>query len=342
MPKIRYRDYKPKGATLVVIERADQILHRYAADGYSLSVRQLLYVFISEDLFPEEWIDEAYNLRNGLAKNTKNTTKNYNKLKALCTAAREGGFLDWEHIVDRGRSLERLPHWQNPERFLQSVCPQFKLDLWVEQPRRVEVWVEKDALSEVIRRACDPFDVPYFACKGYASTSSVWAAAHDRFLERYAENGQSITVLHLSDHDPSGLDMTRDLAERLQLFSTPTSKHSDTPEITVKRIALTMEQIREYDLPPNPAKETDPRSAAYRSVYGNESWELDGMMIRPGVLVELIQEAVVDEMEDPKLFAARQELQAAALAQLEQIRDDYDNITDHLGLGHLDCGDEPD
>ena len=343
MAKIPYRDYNPKAHTLVVIQEADSILQEYSRQGYRLSVRQLYYVFISRDLFPDDWIDEEYNGRKGLAADTKNTDKNYGRLKSICTAAREGGLLDWNHITDRGRQLEQNPHWRDPERFLSSVCPQFKLDWWLDQPRRVEVWVEKDALSEVIARACEPLDVPYFACKGYASSSSVWEAGCERFLKKYAQRGQAVTVLHLSDHDASGLDMTRDLSSRLRMFSTRTNSGQRAARVTVRRIALTMAQVEEYNPPPNPAKETDPRSAGYVSEYGEDSWELDALMaVGPSVLIDLVQGAIHEEMEEPELFEVRKGLQRQALEQLEQISDDYATIMDQLGLDHLDCGDEPD
>ena len=341
--KIRYKDYSPQGPTLAILRQADKILHEYAADQYKLTVRQLYYVFISKDLFPPSWVDEEYNRRQGLAEGTLNTMKNYARLKDICTKGREGGFLDWDHFTDRSRELEKNPHWQNPERFLDNVCRQFKLDLWLGQPRRVEVWVEKEALSEVIGRACWPLDVPFFACKGYASASSVWEAARYRFLLNYGQKGQTITILHLSDHDPSGIDMTRDLRDRLRLYSTPTDRCgvSNAPRIRVRRLALTMAQIEEYDPPSNPAKESDARYRAYQTEHGDECFELDALMIRPGVMVTMIEEAIHEEMEDPELFEGRQRLQETAL-ELSQISSDYSGIMEHLGLEHLDCGDEPD
>lgn len=345
MPKICYKDYNPKGPTLTVIQQADEILREYAQQGYQLSVRQLYYVFISRDLFPETWIDEVYNARQGLDSQTKNTMKNYNRLKDICTKARDGGFLDWDHLTDRGRELESLPHWRNPEAFLDSVCPQFKIDLWLNQPKRVEVWVEKDALSQVIERACVPFDVPFFACKGYASASSVWEAARKRFLLKYHRAGQSTTILQLSDHDPSGVDMTRDLRDRLYLYGFPTENDgfNTRPRIRVKRLALTMEQIEQYEPPPNPAKETDPRSVGYKAEYGDRSWELDALMSAgPNVLVDLIQNAIREETPDLDLFAERQQLQRSARSQLERISEEYEDVMAHLGMEHLDCDDEPD
>ena len=76
-------------------------------------------------------------------------------------------------------------------------------------------------------------------------------------------------VLHFGDHDPSGVDMTRDVRERLSLFSSP-YKRQPRVRVEVKRVALNMDQITQYDPPPNPAKETDSRFAAYKELYGDE------------------------------------------------------------------------
>lgn len=47
--------------------------------------------------------------------------------------------------------------------------------------------------------------------------------------------------------------------------------------VEVRRLALNMEQVRKYDPPPNPAKVTDSRFAAYCDQFGDESWELDAL-----------------------------------------------------------------
>jgi hypothetical protein len=105
-------------------------------------------------------------------------------------------------------------------------------------------------------------------------------------------NKQQTVILHLGDHDPSGVDMTRDIQDRLELLS-------DRAPIEVRRIALTMEQVRRYNPPPNPAKITDSRSASYIDKYGDKSWELDAL--EPRVLVALIKENVIS-IRDNKMY----------------------------------------
>lgn len=295
MPRICYTKWEPKPEVAQLIKVVDGILQEYAEAGYDLTLRQCYYQMIARDLFPESWIDRTYNFKNGLAPDTKNTVKNYKRLGDIVSKAREAGLLDWDHIVDRGREFQTRPHWSNPSHFLTSVAPQFGIDRWEDQPHRVEVWVEKDALSGIIERACSPLDVPYFACKGYTSASAIWEAGHRRILRRYATSGQSTVIIHLGDHDPSGIDMSRDIEARLRLFSSPL-KGESRPTVRVNRIALNMDQVEEFNPPPNPAKETDPRAKKYVEEYGQISWELDAL--DPVTLVELIQNAIREYMDE--------------------------------------------
>lgn len=307
MPYISYKKYQPKRETKRIVQLVESILKEYSAKGYQLTLRQLYYQMIARDLFPDSWIDKAYNAKQGLSPTTKNTIKNYKRLGDTVSNAREGGLLDWDHIIDRGRRLAKNSHWLTPDEFLSEVMPQYAIDRWRDQPTRVEVWVEKEALVGVVAKACSEWDVPYFACKGYTSSSAIWDAGHNRILGRYAQasefrdKGQKTVILHLGDHDPSGIDMTRDISERLAMFSVRTEKWMNVPDIIVKRIALTMDQVRKYDPPPNPAKESDSRYEQYKEDYGEDCWELDAL--EPDVIVKLIQ-GEIKKIVDKKKFDA--------------------------------------
>lgn len=104
-----------------------------------------------------------------------------------------------------------------------------------------------------------------------------------RFLPWEQQNGQKTLILHLGDHDPSGIDMSRDIQDRLHIFGCATE---------VKRIALNMDQVREHNPPPNPAKLTDSRCEGYVEKFGEESWELDALP--PDLLGEMINNEVFE------------------------------------------------
>lgn len=266
MPRIAYIDKTFTDAHLAVIETAEEICQDYAAQGFDLTLRQLYYQFVA---------------RGHIA----NKQTEYKRLGSIVNDARLAGLLDWDYIVDRTRNLRDLAHWDSPESIVDAVASQYRTERWQHQTHRVEVWIEKDALVGVIEGACNRNDVAYFSCRGYTSQSEIWGAAQR--LIRYQDAGQSPVIIHLGDHDPSGIDMTRDITDRLELFGARTK---------VQRIALNMDQVRQYDPPPNPAKLTDSRAMEYISRYGGSSWELDAL--DPATLAHLIEDEIGDWRDD--------------------------------------------
>lgn len=264
MPKIVYTPKRFGPATLALVASASTIVEEYARQGYDLTLRQLYYQFVARGLLP-------------------NKQSEYKRLGGIINDARLAGLIDWDHITDRTRNLSSLPHWTGPDEIVQACAAQFRLDKWSGQPVYVEVWIEKEALAGVFQRVCQRWDVPWFSCRGYTSQSEMWAAA--RRMISLAGDRQAI-VLHFGDHDPSGIDMTRDIRERLNLFQA---------RVEVRRLALNMDQVQAYNPPPNPAKQTDSRFAGYLDQYGDESWELDAL--EPSALAGLVEQALADVMD---------------------------------------------
>lgn len=305
MPKICYTPVKFADKTLRLIADASAIVEEWQSQGYDMTVRQVYYQMIAKDLFPEEWIDPVYNAKHGLDSTTKNTVKNYKKFGEVLSSARRAGLIDWNAIVDRKRNLQSYPSWRSPAEIMRAAADSFALDKWRDQNYRVEVWVEKDALIGVLERACSMWALPHFSCSGYNSDSEMWRAAQR--LKGHINRGQKPIIIQLTDHDPSGKDMERDVVDRLYLFS--------GYNIDVRRIALTMDQIERFDPPPNPAKESDARYAKYFEEFGDESWELDAMT--PTFLNEVIEEAVRDIVDIDLWDAAkaREEVQREDLVK---------------------------
>jgi len=249
------------------ISTANAILEEYAAQGYDLTLRQLYYQFVSRGMIA-------------------NKDAEYKRLGSVINDARLAGEIDWDHITDRTRNLRSNPHWESPRKIVEACAEQFQVDKWANQPNYLEAWIEKDALLGVLEVASEPLDVPYFSCRGYTSQSEMWTAAMR--IKKQLSSGKAVHVLHFGDLDPSGVDMSRDIRERIEMFL---SHHLGTARgFELKRIALNMEQVKRYSPPPNPAKVTDSRAIKYITAYGYESWELDAL--EPRLLTSLIQEAV--------------------------------------------------
>lgn len=327
--KICYVNKKFHGASAITITKANDILAEYARQGYDLTLRQLFYQFVSRGLIA-------------------NKDTEYKRLGSVINDARLAGLIDWDHITDRTRNLRSSPHWNSPEDIVATCAKQFQIDKWATQDNYVEVWVEKDALVGVLEVACQPLDVPYFSCRGYTSQSEMWSAAM-RLLEK-VRKGKKVHVIHLGDHDPSGIDMSRDIEDRIKMFIEhhllgdhvrADSRHAikDGEEVeewvkrtryqgvseafTLNRIALNMDQIRKYNPPPNPAKMTDSRSTSYVDNFGDESWELDAL--EPSVITALI-EGAVEDLRDEDTWNDAVEIENGHKEDLKVAADDWDDI----------------
>lgn len=299
----KFIDKNFQADTLEVIEHARQITTDYQRRGFTLTLRQLFYQFVARDLLP-------------------NKQAQYKRLGRIVDDARQAGLLDWDTIEDRTRNVERPSVWTSPESIIAAVAEQYQEDPWRGQRYRPEIWIEKDALVGVVEPVATRFKVPYFACRGYTSQSEAYAAGK-RFAA-YRRQGFTPIVLHLGDHDPSGLHMTEDNGTRLGLFA--------RGNVEVRRLALNMDQIEQYDPPPNPAKETDSRFESYAAEYGESSWELDAL--DPDVIDQLIEDALRD-LIDQDAWDAAEAREAEAKEGLEKASDNWSGVARYLKYRHV-------
>lgn len=296
MPKIKYKqiNFRPKSLELICL--VNQVINEYKEQGYELTLRQAYYQLVARGYIP-------------------NNERSYKNIGNLINDGRLAGLIDWTAITDRTRNLRGNSHWNNPSDVIASAKYSYLLNKWKGQPNYVEVWVEKDALVDIVGQACRPLDTPYFSCRGYTSQSEMWGAAQ-RFL-RQSDRERRI-IIHLGDHDPSGIDMTRDIQERLEMFGA---------DVYVKRVALTMEQIETYNPPPNPAKLTDSRCGKYIAEFGDESWELDAL--EPKVLTNLIIEQVTMYRDD-EIYQEICDREDREKEELQMLVDSYDEAINYL------------
>lgn len=297
MPKIAYISKDFHQSSLDTILRADEIIREYMADGYVLTLRQLYYQFVARDLIP-------------------NKQSEYNRLGRLMSDARLAGLIDWNAIEDRTRNLSALAHWDSPADIVRGAASQFRVDHWEGQPYRIEVWIEKEALAGVFSRVCRELDIPFFSCRGYTSQSEMWGAAQR--LKEYHLSGQQPLIFHFGDHDPSGIDMTRDIQERMELFGCA---------LRLDRLALNMDQVDEWEPPPNPAKVSDSRFESYLIEFGRQSWELDAL--EPRVLSDLVRDTVFNYIDQDAWDEADEQIQEGRRA-LRNISANWDEVEGFL------------
>ena len=151
-----------------------------------------------------------------------------------------------------------------------------KASLWKEQKYYVEVWLEKDALSSLVKQVTSVYGCALQVTRGYPSLSVL------RDLSERVPKGCRLVILYLGDFDPSGEDIFRHISEEVKkkFFN-----------VILEKVALKKEDIKRHGLPPIPAKRTAPRYKKFVKKHGNRAVELDAL--RPQILLKKIGDAIL-------------------------------------------------
>lgn len=264
MPKIQFKDFTFQAASRAIIDTCNSIIEDYNTQGLRLTLRQLYYQLVTKNI-------------------VVNSEKSYNTLSTIVSRGRLAGLIDWNAIEDRSRTPYIPTDFANLKELVQAALHSYRLPRWEGQKCYAELWVEKDALAGVLSPMAREFHVPLMVNRGYLSQTMMYESSL-RFIEH---EGMPGIIFYLGDHDPSGEDMVRDIRDRMEMFG--------VSDLDVQKIALNIEQVRRFKLPPNPAKMADPRASAYIEKYGRESWEVDALP--PVTLQKIIRrcfEAVID------------------------------------------------
>ena len=236
-----------------VVEAALEVFEQYDT---ALTLRQLYYRLVSRQLFP-------------------NTINSYKRLSRLMVRAREEGAVPVNCLEDRSRRIlgRGDTNYASAQDFLRrrlaslrESYKEFKLPMWDVQPNYILVSLEKDALSRLVSDIANQYNVRTFPTRGYPSFTYVQRMAG---YIRNRLKGKPTVVLYFGDFDPSGVDIERDLSERLGKYN--------AGDFIVHRVALTRDQIVKYSLPPMPVKRSDARADNFVASYGDESVELDAL-----------------------------------------------------------------
>lgn len=315
---VKNHKFSPDAMNLV--RRCVQIVTNFSARGFRMTLRQLYYQLVKDNIIP-------------------NQEKQYKRLSALLSDARLMGFIDWSAIEDRIRVPRMPPEFADLDELVDAALSSYRLPRWKDQPYYAELWVEKDALAGILQPLAREFHVPMMVNRGYSSQTAMYDAGKrfltgcfggdlpyqslaamfleeaekdhpDRKNVKEAPHLKEIFVLnrkelpeakkdailfYLGDHDPSGEDMVRDIAERLKMYGV---------HLEVRKLALTMDQVEEYNPPPNPAKMTDPRAEKYVQEHGATSWEVDAL--GPDVLDQVIRDSFEEIIDQDKMEAVKE------------------------------------
>ena len=247
-----------------------------------LTLRQLFYQMVAKLLIP-------------------NTESQYKELSGALARARKEGVLEWGVMEDRTRPLYGEIGYQSQDAYLPHLLDYasyyYQRRLMKGQDRYIEVFVEKQALITPFTRAAGEYALFVNMGRGYSSVTVLKKMAER--LREAQDEGYSPLVLAFSDLDPSGVDLVDNLSRQFADFGLSSE---------VVRIALTKDQVEEYDLPHDPRalKTTDSRAPAFVAEYGRYAVELDAL--DPPTLEGLVHEAVKARL-DLTLFEGEKQRQ---------------------------------
>ncbi|MBA3715168.1 MAG: hypothetical protein H0W76_22360 [Pyrinomonadaceae bacterium] len=200
--------------------------------------------------------------------------------------------------------------WSDLSDFAKTAERAYRRDVWTTQPEYVEVWLEKDALSGIFEDVLSKYGVTLNVGRGFDGWDSIHNAG-----DRYRENG-GVTILYFGDFDPSGEDMVRSLRERIgeyiEITDDPFDFSGDV-NVEIVKCALTMSDIKRYQLPPDFAKKTDTRAAKFIARHGDVSVELDALP------ADVLRNRLITEVESRMDLKALAQVSAQEASERERL-----------------------
>lgn len=220
----------------------------------------------------------------------ENHLSSYGMLSKLIKHGRVDGFIGWEEIEDRGRTFHDLTGWRDAQEYLNNSLSEFlktyRRNLLQNQDVYLEVWVEKDSLSEIFHRIAADYSVPVVVSGGFTSVSML--NEYKKRIEKYPD--KKPIMLYFGSFDPSGVEMLTAMEITLR-------DELGVKNIQYKRAALNAEQISYYQLPhvPRQLKLTDRRAKKHIAKFGELAVELDAL--NPVTLRKIIISAIENEID---------------------------------------------
>jgi len=305
-----------KGIIPEAIKQAQAYYDEYSEAG---TLRAIYYRLVSVEVFP-------------------NTMSSYKALSRTLSKARVDGDFPWHLIKDKTRtssgrgsetSIDVIKNWASTEtrdhltrlesafNRIQDPSVSFKPSVWDGQPKRVIVCIEKEAVMGAVQNVLKGLDVEIFPLKGYTSTTFMRSIARSvRYLQEFGET----QLVVITDYDPSGEDMVRDIKERLM--------NDFGCFVSTEKVLLTQHQTKLYNLPPAPAKKKDARYRAFVENTGSDDVvELDAMSaIEPQAFRKIVRESVTKHFEDEIHDERQAEAKEACKDAEDELRDLYTQL----------------
>lgn len=254
-------DWNPQAKTRALIEQVQAVLEEYQKH-LPLTLRQVFYRLVGA---------------HGYAK----TERDYERLCEALNKARRARLIPFSSIRDDGFIGKVTTGWKSPESLKHSIrytAERYVTDRQRGQPVRLVVWCEAQGMRPQLARVGQPYSVPVLSSGGFDSVT----VKHNIAAE-FSSLGR-VRVLHVGDHDPSGVHVFGSLDEDVRAFVTA---FGGTVEFT--RLAVLPAHISRYALPTAPPKPTDRRNFTGETVQAEA--------LPPDVLASILHDAIADYLD---------------------------------------------
>ena len=233
--------------------------------------------------------------------------------------ARRGGYVEFDAIRDDGANIQTKMGWDSAADLIatwRNDVANFRLDREQNQPHRLLVVVEAAGMAPMVAALTAPYSIPVIASGGFDSTTAKY-----RLAVTLGEYDGLTEILHIGDHDPSGVHMFTAIVEDVEQFIADLGLPG---AVLFTRLAVTPEQVAALGLPTMPPKVGDNRS------FQGETTQAEA--IPPDALARIVTTAVTDRLDHAAYSAvlARETRIRAGLADtLDRLLGGTDN--DHHG-----------
>ncbi len=258
-----FAPWTPQSKTLALVEQIQGVLDEYR-DHLPMTIRQVFYRLVGGHGYDK-------------------TEQAYARLCETMNRARRAGIINFHDIRDDGVSRYSPNSWSGVGAVLRTVrtmADRYTLDRQNGQSVRLFVLCEANGMAPMLSRAVDEYGVSVMSSGGFDSLSAKY-----RFARELADH-DATEILHVGDHDPSGVHLFNALSEDIRAMC---AGLDSTGGQTFTHLAVTPAQIAELALPTAPPKKTDKRSFEGETVQAEA--------LPPDVLTEIVRQAVIDRQD---------------------------------------------
>ncbi|MFT3793027.1 MAG: hypothetical protein QM741_18605 [Rudaea sp.] len=256
-----FADWRPQASALELVDRIQHVLDEYR-DYLPLTARQIFYRLVGS--FDYEKTETAYN-----------------RLTETLVRARRARLIDFASIRDDGFTADDDIGWSGLDEVKDAIANtvnDYRIDRQRGQHRRIALWCEAQGMLPQMKRAGARFSVPAYSSGGFDSVT-----CKHNMAKRFADLG-NVLVLHVGDHDPSGVHVFGALDEDVNAFIVDMGG-----KVEFRRVAVLPEHIEKYGLLTAPPKATDRRNFHGQTVQAEA--------LPPDRLAELVREAIENNLD---------------------------------------------